>query len=258
MIKNQNPSELNFKSVLNFRDLGGIVADKNKKIKNGIIFRSANLDRISKEDIEKLQSLNIRTVFDLRAPGERKKNKRPIDNIENISLPLDFQNVTMERFKPFLHKKDSECMISDVSNALYLEIFDAIQPLFKNVLEVLLSPERCPVLIHCHVGKDRTGIVCALILLALRAERQYIIEDYMKSNEALHIYFRKMLLKRKILSFGFFPSRTILFAITLRQRNIESVLDKVANHYGGIEAFLKDSGFDISQLEELKRNLLVE
>jgi protein-tyrosine phosphatase len=256
--KNQPPSGINFKSVPNFRDLGGIPAGGEKKIKNGIIFRSANPDTISKEDIKKLHSLNIRTIIDLRAPGERKKRKKSMDHIDVLSLPLDFQQTTRERLKPVLNKKNSEAMISDISNSLYLEILDATQPIFKEIMDVLCKPERCPVLIHCHVGKDRTGIISALILHALGTERQLIIDDYLKSNDALRPFFRKMLLKRKILSFGFFPSRTILYAITLRQRNIESVLDRIESHYGGIEAFLKDSGFDTSRLAELKMRLLVE
>jgi protein-tyrosine phosphatase len=258
MSENPDTSKILFNSVLNFRDLGGTVTVGDKKVREGILFRSANIDRIGKEDVKKFNSLKIKTVVDLRAPHERRKVLKSLNSVERISLPLDFQQITRERFKPYIHKRNSEAMISDVSNSLYLEILDAIQPLFKEVLEVLLSPERCPVLIHCHVGKDRTGIVCALILSALGAERQLIIEDYMKSNEALHSYFRKMLLKRKILSFGYIPYRTIMFAITLRQRNIESVLDRVSDHYGGIEVFIRDSGFDISRLAELKKNLLTE
>ncbi|MEI6048184.1 MAG: tyrosine-protein phosphatase [Bacteroidota bacterium] len=258
MNKNQNPSDMNLKSVLNFRDIGGIVSDGDKKIKDGIIFRSANPDGISKGDIKKLHLLNIRTIIDLRAPHEHKRQKRSIDHIDRLSLPLDFAQITREKFKPLLNKKNSEVMISDISNSLYLEILDATQQMFKDVMEVLLSSERCPVLIHCQAGKDRTGIICALILLALGAERQLIIDDFLKSNDALLPFFKKMVLRRKILSFGFFPSRAILFAITVRKRNIESVLDRIADHFGGIEAFLKDSGVDTSRLTELKKKLFVK
>jgi len=255
--RDQLPSDMNFKSVLNFRDIGGIVSDGDRKIKDGIIFRSANPDKISKGDIKKLHSLNIRTIIDLRAPHEGKKQKRSIDNIDSVSLPLDFEQTTREKLKPFLNKRNSEAIISDISNSLYLEILDATQQILRQVMEVLLSPECCPVLIHCQAGKDRTGIISALILLALGTERQLIIDDFMKSNDALLPFFKKMLLIRKILSFGFFPSRRILFAITVRQRNIESVLDRIADHYGGIEAFLRDSGFDPSRLKELKKKMLI-
>ena len=194
MIKNPTSSEIKFKNLLNFRDIGGIVADGDKMIRDGIIFRSANPDSLNGEDIEKLHLLHIRTIIDLRAPGERNKNRRIIENIDVLSLPLDFQKRTTELLKPFLRKKNSEALISDISNSLYLEILDATRDVFRQIIEVLLIPERCPVLIHCQVGKDRTGIICALILNALGVERQLIVDDFMKSNEALRPSFNKMLL----------------------------------------------------------------
>jgi len=257
MSKNLHSSEINFKSVLNFRDLGGIVSDGDKKIKNGMIFRSANLDLISKVDLKRFEGLNIKTIIDLRAPTEWKKRKNSFNNTDILSLPLDFQRATRERIKPFLYKRNSEAALSDISNSLYLEILDAALPMFNKVMEVLLSPNRSPILIHCHVGKDRTGIIIALILLVLGVKRELIIGDYMRSNDFLVPYFKRRLLIKKILSFGLYPSRTVLYVVTLRQRNIESVLDKIEDQYGNIGSYLKNSGFDTNSLAELKKRLLV-
>jgi protein-tyrosine phosphatase len=257
MSKSQNPSGINFKSVLNFRDLGGIVSDGDKKIKSNMLFRSANLDLMSKEDLEKFEKLNIKTIVDLRAPAEWKRRKNILNNIDILSLPLDFQRATRERIKPYLYKRNSEPILADISNSLYLEILDAALPMFNKVMELLLSPDHSPILIHCHVGKDRTGIISALILLALGVKRELIVEDYMKSNDFLLPYFKRRLLIRKILSFGFYPSWTILYVVTLRQRNIESVLDKIKDQYGGIDSYLVNSGFDSNKLSELKKRLLI-
>lgn len=258
MSKSKITSELNFESVLNFRDIGGIVSDGNKKIKDGMIYRSANLDRISKKDLKKFEGLNVKTIIDLRAPSEWGKRKNPLRDIEILSLPLDFQRASIERIKPFLYKRNSEAMIADVSNSLYLEILDDALPMFNQVMEVLLSPNRSPILIHCHVGKDRTGIITALILLALGVDRKWIIDDYMKSNDSLIPYFKRRFMRKKILSFGLYPYRTILYVVTLRKRNIESVLDRVDDQYGNIDNYLKETGFDTISLTELKRRLLVE
>lgn len=252
-----NQNDMRMKSVLNFRDIGGIVTAGEKKIKEGIIFRSANPDRISRADLKRLHSLNIKTIIDLRSPDEGKRFRSPIDKIEKLSLPLDFEKTTRAKLKPILKKKNSEDEIADISNSLYIEILDSTRRIIGQILEVLLAGERSPVLIHCQAGKDRTGIICALILHALGAERQLIIDDFMKSNEALLPFFRSMLRIRKILYLGFFPSDKVLFAITLRQRNIESVLDRVDNYYGGIGAFLKDAGFDSSRLDVLKNKMLI-
>jgi protein-tyrosine phosphatase len=248
---------MTFNSVLNFRDISGIQAYGEKQISERTIYRSANLDKINRSDIKKLHLLNIKTIIDLRAPYERKNQSRTIENIEKLYLTLDFEKTTREKLKPYLYKKNSENEILNISNSLYLEILDASQPAIKQILEILLSDESCPVLIHCQAGKDRTGIICALIQLALRVERQSIIKDYLKSNDFIIPFFRKMLMIRKILSFGFFPSGSILFAITVRQRNIESVLDRVNNHYGGIEAYLRTSGFTETKLAKLRERYSV-
>lgn len=246
---------MNIKSVLNFRDIGGIPTKGSGIIKQGIIFRSANTDNISREDISRLRELNIRTIVDLRAPQEIKKRRRTIEHTDTLSLPLDFQKTTRERLKPYLYKKGSEKILSDISNQLYQDILDASAPAFRQVVELLVSGEGSPILIHCFAGKDRTGILVALILLALGADRQDIVDDFMKSNDALLPYFRKRLMIRKIITFGYFPSDRMLFVITVKQRNIDSIIDRVNNHYGGIEGYLASTGLDISKLKDLREKL---
>jgi protein-tyrosine phosphatase len=254
----KNPQNIDFKSVLNFRDVGGISTSGNRKIKEGLLFRSANPDSISRIDISKLYSLNIKTIIDLRAPHEPSKRAVSIDKSEKLFIPLDFQQTTRERLKPVIYGKDNQPVIADISNALYLEILDASAPAVRQVMEILASPGRTPVLIHCQAGKDRTGIIIACVLLAMGVNRSLIINDFMKSNEALLPHFKKMFRIRKILSLGFFPYKNMLFAVSVKQRNIESVLDRIDNHYGGIESYLTSAGFDISGMEVVKKLLISE
>ena len=246
-----------FKSLLNFRDIGGVPASEKTQIREGIVFRSANPDRIKSDDLEKLRSLNIRSVIDLRAPGELSKRYKSVDHADKLTLPLDFQKTTRERLRPVIYKKDVQNIIADISNELYLEILDASGPAFRQVMELLASPGRTPVLIHCHAGKDRTGIIVALILLAMGVDRELIISDFMKSNEALMPFFKTRFLIRKIISFGFFPYKNMVYAVEVKQRNIESVLDRVEFHYGGIEGYLRNTGYNVSSLQKV-RDVLVK
>lgn len=246
---------MNLRSVRNFRDIGGIPTIGNGMIRQGIVFRSANPDSISRDDRIRLRELNIRTIIDLRAEHEIKKHRRSIDHSVTLSLPLDFQKTTRERLKPYLYKKGTEKILADISNQLYMDILDASAPAFRQIVELLSSDVGSPILIHCFAGKDRTGIMVALILLALGTDRKYIIDDFLKSNDALLPYFRKMLLLRKIISFGFFPSNRMLYVITVKQRNINSIIDRIQNHYGGIEGYLASAGFDISKLKNFRKKL---
>ena len=246
---------MDLKSVMNFRDIGSIPTIGNGMIRQGIVFRSANPDSISKEDIIKLGGLYIRTIIDLRAPHEIKKRRRSIDHTHILSLPLDFQKTTRERLRPYLYKKGTEKILADISNQIYLDILDTAGPVFSQIMELLVSEDGAPILIHCQAGKDRTGILIALIMLALGTDSQLIVNDFLKSNDALMPFFKKLLLIRKIISFGFFPARRMLYVITVKQRNIDSVIDRVQNHYGGIEGYLASAGFDISKLKDLREKL---
>ena len=244
------------RSLLNFRDIGGVPAAGNKKVKAGLIFRSANPDRLRRKDMERLQTLNIRTIIDLRSPDELRKKPVSIAHAEKLALPLDFQLKTRERLRPVIYRKDAQASIAEISNDLYLEILDASVPVIGRIMKILAAPGGVPVLIHCQAGKDRTGIVAAVILLALGVERDLIIDDFMKSNEALMPFFKKLFLIRRIISFGFFPYRNMVFAVMVKKRNIESILSRIDTHYGGIEAFISEAGVDDSGLAEIREKLL--
>jgi protein-tyrosine phosphatase len=240
------------KTVRNFRDIGGIPVNGNFRIIEGVFYRSATVDHISREDATKLRDLNIRTIIDLRAPKEVKRNRRSIDHSVTLSMPLDFQQTTRDRLRPYLYKKGTEEILADISNQLYLDILDAAAPVFRQLIELLLSGENTPLLIHCQAGKDRTGIMTALLLLALGAEREWIVSDFLKSNDALIPYFKKLLIIRKIITFGFFPSARMLYVVTVKKRNIDSIIDRVENHYGGIEGFLSSAGLNSTDILKLR------
>lgn len=246
------------RSLLNFRDIGGVSTSEGKTFREGIVFRSANPDKIKKDDILKLKQLGLSTIIDLRAPTESRNGRMTIEGIKTESLPLDFERKTRERLIPYLRKRNSRDAIANISNELYLEILDAAVPVFRQLSEILLTPGRSPVLIHCQAGKDRTGIICALLHLVAGTEHRSVINDFMASNNYIIPFYRKKLIARKIITLGLFPSDNILYAVTVRQRNIESVIDMVKNGYGGIKSYLNLSGFDISLFDALKEKLVMD
>jgi protein-tyrosine phosphatase len=251
-----NANDIKLKSVLNFRDTGGVPAVDGSVVKRGIIFRSASLDGISKKDLARIKELGIKTIIDLRGPSELKKRKIDMDGIAVISMPLDFQGKTRERLYPYFKQKNPEEKILEVSNSLYLEIAEASAPVLAAILEILASPDSGAILIHCQAGKDRTGILVALLHIIAGTERRFIIEDFLRSNDELIPYFKRLFMIRKIITFGLFPYSTVIFAIRVKERNIESVIDLVKNKPGGIEGYLTSVGFDTMKLEMVKKKML--
>ena len=205
-----NGNNIKLKSVLNFRDIGGVHAGNGSFMKRGMIFRSASLDSISKRDLAIIRKLGIKTVVDLRGPSEQKKKRRDFGGIRVVSLPLDFQGKTRERLYPYFKQKNPEEKILEVSNSLYLEIAEASAPVLAGILEILGSPDSGAILIHCQAGKDRTGILVALLHIIAGTERRFIIEDFLRSNDELIPYFKRLFMIRKIISFGLFPYSTVI------------------------------------------------
>lgn len=245
------------RSVHNFRDIGGVTTVDGKHIKEKMLFRSASPDNITGRDIRKMHELNIKTIVDLRAPDETGRKNKKFEGIQTVSLPLDFERTTRERLIPLIKQKNAYNLIDDLIGSLYLEILDGSVSVFRDIVDLLLEPSRCPMLIHCHAGKDRTGIISALIQMALGADQQSIIEGYMASNEALLPSYKRRLIISKILYLGFLPANNILYAITVRSNNIESVIERVITFYGGIEGYLKSSGPGMSDFKELRERFVI-
>lgn len=169
--------------IVNIRDLGGLNTLDGRKVKKGLFFRSATLDYATIEDIDFLESLNIKTVFDFRDKSEiivnNKINKL---NIEYYNYPilLDSARIcklhnerTLKNALIPLEKQDMQIAYRNLpfGNESYYRLFN------------LIKEGNVPILFHCSVGKDRTGVAAAIILLMLNVERKEIINDYLISRK---------------------------------------------------------------------------
>lgn len=254
---NNIAADTDIRSVLNFRDAGGLKLTNGGRMRRGLIYRSASPDRISRRDFKKLQALGIKTVADLRDPAEFSKRKAELPGIRIINYPLSFESVTRERLVPLMKRRYDAGAINKVINGLYVDIVDAIRPVLGKTAELMLEPGSTPVLIHCQAGKDRTGILSALFQMIAGADRDEIIRNYMASNDSLVPHYEKRLRVRKFITLGFFPADSVLHAVTQKKEDIVTVLDRIEGHYGGIIGYLSGSGFDVSKTDQLK-DMLIE
>ncbi len=250
-------SDTDISSILNFRDAGGLRTTGGGTMRKGLIYRSANPDRVNEKDLRKMTGLGIKTIIDLRDPSEFSKRRAEFRGISIINIPLNFENKTRQRLKPLLKRNFDPDGINRVTNGINIEILDALGPVLGKTVELILQPDNTPLLIHCQAGKDRTGILSALLQMIAGVERDEIIRDYLTSNDSILPHFKKRLRIRKYLTLGLFPSEAVLHAIRQKQEDMVSVLDRVNNHYGGIEKYLSGAGFDASQINKL-RDILAE
>lgn len=226
-------------------------------MRKGLIYRSANPDKVNQIDITNLKGLRIKTIIDLRDPSEFSSGKAEIPGIEILNIPLKFESVTRQRLRPLLKHNYDPDEIDRVLNGIYVEIVDAMRPVFSTIAAMIPEPDNTPMLIHCQAGKDRTGILIALLQMIADVDREEIIRDYLTSNDSILPHFKRRLKLRKILTLGFFPSEAVLYAVEQKREDILTVIDRVENHYGGIKEYLSGTGYDTSQINKLRDILAV-
>lgn len=164
----------------NFRDLGGYPTQSGKTVAWHKIYRSADISKLTENDLNKLNDLHIATDCDLRGPSEiRASPDKSIPHAAYLNLPAGSENVQtgMNALK-----MNGDSLIRDLySRTDFLKAKFA--PLFENLLNTSADSA---LMFHCTAGKDRTGIATALILSALGVDRKYIVADY----EATNVYWK--------------------------------------------------------------------
>lgn len=121
-------------------------------------------------------------------------------------------------------------------------------------LDALLDPDSGGALVHCSAGKDRTGWICTMVLLALGVDRTTIIEHYLETNQHRPTDAR---VAEVIGDSGVDPEHLRAF-FEVRESYQQEGFDIVDAKYGSVTAYLDQVfGFDTARLAALRSRLLV-
>lgn len=244
-------------SVLNFRDAGGYKNCDGGKIKNLMLFRSGNLDEIKGDDIEKFLSLNIKTIIDLRQIDEHKKRPLAINDIDTLSIPINTTRKTREILRPYISKRrEAKSEIILAISGIYEDMVEKQMVEVAKIFHHLAKSDSYPVLIHCHIGKDRTGFIIALLHLALGLDISVIKSDYLLSNEHLEYRTKRMLRMIRIFTLGSFPVGNFRFSSIALEEYISVVYQKIIDKFGGIGKYLNCCGVEDFEILKIREILL--
>ncbi|MBS6508660.1 MAG: tyrosine-protein phosphatase [Paraclostridium bifermentans] len=174
--------------MINFRDIGGCKSSDGRVVKEGLFFRSANLVNLSKNDLQMLKDLNIKTIFDFRDESERLSS--PSDIVENINyiripaMPQLKSNIAqLGSIKEMMENMFDKNNAFELLKEAYYNL-PVNNPAYKELVKLMQNDSSLPILMHCTAGKDRTGVGSAIILMILGVNRSSIVEDYLKSNQS--------------------------------------------------------------------------
>jgi protein-tyrosine phosphatase len=168
-------------SVFNFRDLGGYAAADGRTVRWRVLYRADGLHRLSGSDLAAVGALGIATVLDLRTAGELEKRGRwPIDE-----LPVDYRHLPLIQAIWDPATLPVEAPAEDFLTARYLEMLQEGGEAIATALGILAREDAYPAVFHCAAGKDRTGMLAAVVLSILGVSDDDIAADYGLSREGM-------------------------------------------------------------------------
>jgi protein-tyrosine phosphatase len=240
-----------FEGVSNFRDLGGYRTRAGDTVRWGLVFRSDALHGLSARDLERYEALGLRVVYDLRRDDERDERPNPVPSraLTIIGRPPDEPFVSQA--SPRMTAADGERVLQEMYVGLLEHSALQIGELFSGLVE----DDGLPAVFHCHAGKDRTGIVAALLLEALGVERRHVLDDY-ELTARYRLRSEQESSYSRLLEAGLSPEAAAGVLTTPRWA-MEHALDELDARYGGVDAFLTGRAeVGVLDLDRLRARLL--
>jgi protein-tyrosine phosphatase len=243
--------QIDFESVGNFRDIGGYRTGQGHTVAWRRIFRSGEMHRMTQDDLNKLrEEIELTSVLDLRSGSELESGGKGL--LEGAEIR--YRNIA------FMTDDDPEANASHYAHCTNMGEFYLVmvqQPGYGarivEALEVIADPGNYPLVFHCAVGKDRTGILAGVLLSVLGVEDKDIIEDYTLSGPYMEV------LRNRITNDPQAPADVKSMPDFFWKASPDSMalfLNTLCRDYGSIKGYLEFMGCEPSLVERLKTALL--
>ena len=251
-------------SVGNCRDLGGLCSTDGKVIRSGRLYRSARLSRAEQKDIEVLrEQCHLSLVIDLRTSGERQE--RPdvdIPGARHMDLPVFdgvVPGVTHDQ------KSDHERYLADLPPMAdfyrWMIENEDMRNAIAGILHVITEHDenKGSILWHCSEGKDRCGVVSALVLAMLGVSEEDIMSDYLITNETN--FAKGETAYERALAQGMPEdvAQRVRDMILAKEEYMRTLFEAVKKNYGSFEEmFTTVMGFTPEDIRDFRARMLEE
>lgn len=230
--------------AVNFRDLGGYKTSDGKTVKWGVIYRSADISKLTDADMQVMEQKNIHTVVDFRGVQESAAAPdRLLPGTDYLNCPAGSDSTTTDpkKWMALIKQKDTTALQNFYANttpftARYKPFFEKLAQLNGNAL-----------LFHCAGGRDRTGIAASLLLYSLGVPYSTIEADYLASNEYLKNWNHKSF--SQMAAYLQMPEAEVMEIMKLRPSLLKATFKAIEKQYGSVDAFIeKELGVDKAAL----------
>jgi len=233
------------KGTYNIRDLGGYAAGDSQTQWRRIL-RADGLHRLDAEGMDNLVSEGVTTVIDLRHEGELATQPNPF----SANPAVAYHNVSLfDQLAP----EPSES--GDVLLELYKLALTTRQPAIAEVLTIIAEAPEGAVLFHCTAGKDRTGIVSALLLSLAGVEAGLIVEDYALTGQMIAPMVEEIIANAAERGADIESFRPLLAS---EPSTMHATIAHLEENYGTAVAYLERIGLPAAVIDRLRNRLLGE
>jgi protein-tyrosine phosphatase len=231
---------------LNFRDLGGYPTSDGRRVRWRQLFRSDALHLLSPADVAHLcDALHIADIVDLRSTSEVDTDGRgPLAarSIRFHHLPLFDGNTAARSERPAAYT---------LADRYFLLAEFAKDPIARVIMT--LADATSPAVYHCAAGKDRTGVISAVLLGLLGVRDEVIVADYAATQDNIDA-----IIERLMATEGYQAMLSALPPDTLHAQpeTMISFLDRVRSEYGSMRAYARAAGVTDDAMQQLEGRLL--
>ncbi|HWQ14365.1 MAG TPA: tyrosine-protein phosphatase [Roseiflexaceae bacterium] len=236
---------IELEGAFNVRDVGGYPTHDGRTTRWRRLLRADSLHRLTPADQRALLEYGVRTIIDLRRPSEVARDP----NVFAAAGGVAYRNLPLfgDELTPVVETPARSL------DELYRLWLDHCHTQIGAVLAGVAEAEAAPVVVHCFVGKDRTGLVVALALGAAGVPHETIADDYALSAGLLAPLIVE--LRERVRLAGEDLERYDRMTISPREKML-GVLGYLDERYGGVPGYLEAIGLSAAQVERLRRLLL--
>jgi len=229
--------------LANFRDVGGLPVSPSGVVRSGVLYRS-DAPRIG--DVSDAEVWPPATVIDLRRPTEL-AGGHPLESADTVIVPLPlFEDISLVALAAELNGRRLRDLYVKTLESAGERVADAV---------TLIAESPGPVLVHCAVGKDRTGLVIAAAMAAIGVPRKAIAADYHATDTNMQLAVARIALdhdaneaSRAVAELG----KHLPELLRAPPDGLDAVLDEFEGAEGGPAGWLREHGMEESALQRLR------
>jgi len=242
--------QLSWDGCYNVRDLGGLPLAAGGETRYGAVVRADSLSELTAAGWSEALEYGLARVVDLRFPEERARDEGGAPPVEVVHISL-FGERDPIKDQQWEESTRAAADLTDVFAALYVATIDDYAEHVVRALTAVAEGNGGCVAVHCFAGKDRTGVVAALLLSLAGVDDDQIVRDFAASDEGVLRLCADWIADAEDDEERSYRTRLI----TAPAAAMDAMLTHLQTRWGGADSYLQAQGVETATVDVLRRRL---